>query len=86
MNISRTAILRTGTLSALAGLALMGSAQAGVINQNVNIPTTKTDFTKTFTFNQFDTLGGTRVLDSVELSPQRDRQLRRHAHEQCPWQ
>ena len=68
MNISRTAILRTGTLSALAGLALMGGAQASVINQNVNIPVQTTDFTKTFTFNQFDTLGGTRVLDSVELS------------------
>ena len=66
MNISRTAILRTGTLSALAGLALMGSAQAGVINQNVNIPVQTTDFTKTFTFNQFDPSLG--VLDSVELS------------------
>jgi cytoskeletal protein RodZ len=71
MNISRTAILRTGTLSAVAGLALLGlsNAQAAApIVQDFTIPIQTTDFTKMFTFNQFDTLGGTRSLDSVELS------------------
>jgi hypothetical protein len=67
MNNLRTAILRTGTLSAIAGLALLGSAQAASpIVQSVVIPSQLTDFTQSFTFNQFDPSLGT--LDSVELS------------------
>jgi hypothetical protein len=66
MNFSRTALLRTGTLSAVAGLALLGSAHAGTITQTNTVPVQTTDFTKTFTFNQFDPSLGT--LDSVELS------------------
>jgi hypothetical protein len=68
MNFSRTALLRTGTLSAIAGLALLGSAHAGTITQSTAIPLQKTDFSQSFTFNQFDTMNGTRSLDSVELS------------------
>ena len=68
MNASSNALLRAGTRSAVAGLALLGlSAHADTITQVFNIPVQTTDFTKTFTFKQFDTLGGTRVLDSIEL-------------------
>ena len=66
MNNLCPAILRTGTLSALAGVALISNAQAGSITQNVNIPVQTTDLAKTFTFNQFNPALGT--LDSVELS------------------
>jgi hypothetical protein len=67
MNFSRTALLRTGTLSAIAGLALLGlSAHAGTITQTYNVPVQVTDYTQTFTFNKFDPSLGT--LDSIELS------------------
>lgn len=57
----------------LLGAALLGSlalpAQAGLITQSADIDYTDTDFsTVALSFQQFDTLGGTRQLDSIGFS------------------
>ena len=69
MNNLRTAILRTGTLSAIAGLVLTGAAMADVTpTQTYDIGFQPTELAQTFTFTPFDSLGGTRTLDSAVVS------------------
>jgi hypothetical protein len=50
-------------------LLCVGSyANAGVVTQNFTIPLTSTDFTQEIEYNLFDTQGGTRTLESVEIT------------------
>lgn len=54
----------------VVGLALMASAtaaNAGAVVQSFTVNKQFTEFSHSITYNLFDTLGGTRVLDSVEL-------------------
>lgn len=67
MNTTTNAILRTGLLSAVAGLALMSAAMANTTPlQTYTLPLSTTELGQGFTFTQFDPTLGT--LDSATLT------------------
>jgi hypothetical protein len=54
-------------LALLAALAFAGAAQAGTVTYNFNNALSTTEINQTGNLAYFDTLGGTLILDSVDL-------------------
>jgi len=61
--------MKKRVLGALLAASFSMTANAGIIEQTVSVDYQNTDFTElTFSFEQFDDLGGTRVLDSINFT------------------